>query len=247
MNTFRANLNTLAIPFGLTGAQIVNRATANSCAGCHLPGAFGLRDDDSIAPGKKWPNALDFVHVDTPPAVSIAGHAEFDATKFDNTSQGFNISPALLDDFLPGRRVNLVGLGTMPVCDCVPKVDLISTIRATLPRQRQLIEFSTARIQAELAEVDKRFLARRSVTADDSRRHFDAKRAILASREAERNKVLESEGIPTSAPALKPQAIKLSATRATPERLRALKAAKLREIVNAEPPRETINGSFRTH
>lgn len=49
--------------FQLTPQQIVNRATAMTCGGCHQPTAFGLTNANSIGPNLSWPNTLGFVHI----------------------------------------------------------------------------------------------------------------------------------------------------------------------------------------
>lgn len=247
--TFRDLIQSLAQaipPPTLTGIQIVNRATANSCAGCHEPTAFGLHLNDSVGPGMKWPGTLGFVHVGTAPQ-PLPTADEFDPANFDNNSQGFMLSEALLKNFLPSRRAGLVGLGTQPICDCVPKPDLLSRLKAKIPRQRQILEQSSVHIRSELSALDQRFLARRATSADDLRRHAEEKRAVLARAEAARDKRLEAEGLPLAVAAPRPQAVRLAATVVAPARVPAAKVAKLREIVNAEPPRETIHGSFRSH
>ncbi|MES2825352.1 MAG: hypothetical protein V4732_17245, partial [Pseudomonadota bacterium] len=74
----------------LTSTQVMNRATAMTCGGCHQPGFFGLTLGDAIGPGQTWPDTLGFTHV-----------SEF-------ASAGvFPISPALIGTFLPARLAGL--------------------------------------------------------------------------------------------------------------------------------------------
>ncbi|RYY75263.1 MAG: hypothetical protein EOO52_07510 [Gammaproteobacteria bacterium] len=74
----------------LSTNQIVNRATAMTCGGCHQPSAFGLTNSDSVGDGQTWPETLGFTHV-----------SEF-------ASDGvFPISPALQEVFLPARKVDM--------------------------------------------------------------------------------------------------------------------------------------------
>lgn len=76
--------------------QVLNRAVANTCGGCHKPSVFGLTEPDSIGPGMSFPEALEaggFVHV---------GDRD-DGLRFP-------ISPALQDVFLPARKRLLDGL-----------------------------------------------------------------------------------------------------------------------------------------
>ncbi|HEX7842065.1 MAG TPA: hypothetical protein VF469_31555 [Kofleriaceae bacterium] len=100
---FRSALVTAAAATSpvLTDTQIVNRATALSCAGCHMPSSFGLTAANSIGPGMSWPNSATFVHVK---AEAVAGvHA---------------LSSALTTTFLPARAKNLASMLSDNVCFC---------------------------------------------------------------------------------------------------------------------------------
>ena len=94
-------LNALGSP--LTPDQVINRAEAMTCGGCHQPSAFGLTANNSIASGITWPNTLGFVHVSE--SLGIDGN--------------FSISPALRDVFIPARKkdfeayLNSTGLGVL--------------------------------------------------------------------------------------------------------------------------------------
>jgi len=74
----------------LTAAQVVNRATAMTCGGCHQPSTFGLTVANSVGPGQTWPDTLSFTHV-----------SEF------SSNGSFPISPALQNVFLPARKTDL--------------------------------------------------------------------------------------------------------------------------------------------
>ncbi len=245
--TFRTDLDTLAGGFGLTGAQIVNRATANSCAGCHLPNGFGLTNPNAIGPGISWPSALKFVHVDTLPMISLAGQPDFDPAQFGGNTQGFNISPALLTTFLPARRNNLVNLANMNVCDCVPKPAVLIPNAVLVAKQQQVLRAASRTLQDELLTARKKFVARPALKSGDSRQFFLEQKAIIAKAETVRNSELETAGLKLEPAVSKPQPVVLSAAAVPRGRLTKLKLDKLREIVNAEPPRETITGSFRSH
>jgi len=245
--TFRNSLNTLAAGFGLTGAQIVNRATANSCAGCHLPNGFGLTNANSIGPGKSWPSALAFVHVDTPPLTSLAGQPGFDPAQFGGNAQGFNISPALLNEFLPARRNNLTNLSNMDVCDCVPKPSLLSINKTLIPKQKVIIGQSNQQLKSQLAAANKSFVTKRSIKTGDARQLFQEQKAIIAKTEVTRNAELEKAGLKLVPPSLKPEPVNLTTAKLPADSLMKLKTEKLKELVNAEPPRESITGSFRSH
>ena len=245
--TFRNNLNVLAAGFGLTGAQIVNRATANSCAGCHLPNGFGLTNPNSIGPGTSWPSALAFVHVDTPPLVSLVGEPGFDPAQFGGNTQGFNISPALLNSFLPARRNNFTNIANMNVCDCVPKPAVLSINKALLAKQREIIAQSNRELTTQLTAVNKNFLAKPAVKFGDARQLLMEQKAVITKAEAARNAELGKAGMRFAEPALKPEPIILTNEKLPGNRVMKLKIEKLNQLMNAEPPRETITGSFRSH
>lgn len=78
-----------ALGSNLTTDQVLRRATAMTCGGCHNPNAFGLTSSNSIGTGQTWPQTLGFTHVE-----------EF------TTNGKFNISPALQNVFLPARKID---------------------------------------------------------------------------------------------------------------------------------------------
>lgn len=91
-----------AVAPALTDQQIVNRATALSCAGCHEPRTFGLLEPNAIGPGKSWPDSARFVHV-----------------KAEADENGVHVlSPAVTDEFLPFRAKNLAAILSEKVCMC---------------------------------------------------------------------------------------------------------------------------------
>lgn len=245
--TFRNNLDAVAATFGLSGAQIVNRATANSCAGCHLPNGFGLTNPNSIGPGMSWPSALSFVHVDTEPMTSLAGQPGFNPANFAGNDQGFNISPALLTTFLPARANNLVNLANEDVCDCVPKLKVLTPKAELRERQNVILQQSGKQLKKQLDESQKSFSARPKLVEGDMKQHFAKQRELISKVENARIAELEQAGMKTETPSLIPVAINLSATKVPADKLRKMKIDKVNEIVNSEPPRETIIGSFRSH
>jgi hypothetical protein len=89
---FSAAIQNRATQLGssLTAAQIVNRATAMTCGGCHQPSSFGLTSANSVGPGQTWPDTLSFTHV-----------SEF------SSNGSFPLSPALQNVFLPARKTDL--------------------------------------------------------------------------------------------------------------------------------------------
>ena len=75
---------------GLTSSQVLNRAMAMTCAGCHQPSNFGLTMFDSIGAGQSWPDTLGFTHIN-----ELAANGKFP------------LSPALQNVFLPARKTDL--------------------------------------------------------------------------------------------------------------------------------------------
>ena len=100
---FRAALASAAAASApaLTDRQIVNRAAALSCAGCHQPSGFGLLAANSIGPGMSWPDSAAFVHV-----------------RAEASGGVHTLSPALTTTFLPERAKNLASMLSDKVCFC---------------------------------------------------------------------------------------------------------------------------------
>src|SRR5262249_3816181 len=71
----------------LTPVDIVLRAEARSCAGCHH-----LLNDKDIGGGLRWPSSLGFTHVTERETEYVEGH------------KAFKISEALKDVFIPQRE-----------------------------------------------------------------------------------------------------------------------------------------------
>lgn len=121
---FKEKLATAATAKGLTDKQLVNRALALSCAGCHQPAEFGLNAADSIGPRMTWPDSTgSFVHVDV--RANNGVHA---------------LSAALTDVFLPARAANLAKVLSAPACMCrfkrsdLPAPKLAELERLTSPK-----------------------------------------------------------------------------------------------------------------
>lgn len=72
----------------LTPEQVIVRAQALSCGGCHK---FNITDTDVGLPNRPWPPSLQFTHVDE------------DRSETGPDGARFPISPALKDVFLPHR------------------------------------------------------------------------------------------------------------------------------------------------
>jgi hypothetical protein len=95
-SALRNNVQTSLSGLGstLTPDEIVKRARALSCAGCHrLSGNNALPADNDIGGGLTWPASLGFTHV-----------SEQLTTVGSDGVTRFALSPALLDAFLPVRK-----------------------------------------------------------------------------------------------------------------------------------------------
>ncbi len=89
---FRQEVNNKLAAAGseLNTNQVIARATAMTCAGCHNPGSFGLTITGAVGPNQRWPDTLGFTHI-----------SEF---AFNGA---FPLSPALTNVFLPARQEDL--------------------------------------------------------------------------------------------------------------------------------------------
>jgi hypothetical protein len=99
-------------PAGFTGEQLTNRATALNCAGCHDPSMFGLTMPDALGPGISFPDSLRFVHTHDVIEIVLPTDTVF------GTGEGFALSPALVDAFLPARADHLVNELNQEMCVC---------------------------------------------------------------------------------------------------------------------------------
>ena len=96
-STFRDQLDHAAEAYALVADDIIKRARALSCAGCHQLSANSLPGQDApdtnLGNDLFWPPSLGFTHV-------TERDTELDA----NGVTRFMISPALIDVFLPARK-----------------------------------------------------------------------------------------------------------------------------------------------
>ena len=85
------------LPLGgaLSAEHIVKRAMALSCAGCHQ-----LSSNEPLGAGLLWPTSLEFVHVSE----------RSKETRPGADGEGYEISPALKETFLPYRAGKLAGV-----------------------------------------------------------------------------------------------------------------------------------------
>ena len=93
----------VALGSTLTVDQVLNRATAMTCGGCHQPSSFGLTSANSIGPGQSWPDSGFFVHVNE-----------------DDNLGVFPLSPALINVFLPTRKLDMESFLNNPASTSKP-------------------------------------------------------------------------------------------------------------------------------
>lgn len=271
VDNYRTQLNGAANPSfriglitgALTANQMANRAMTQSCAGCHQPTTFGLQVPNSIGlvltpPGSpvpstdRWPAvvAAGFVHTDVPTTVRpelAANPAAFGA------GQGQEISPALLDFFLPDRENFLLAQLNAARCNCRRRFIFLD-----VARRRQALEIES-RIRAEFepkfSVLDQRALELQATNR--SGEDFVGVSRERASLVAERDKALidalRQRGITLpddEVLQLRPQVMKLkaaSAARGSAARESELRISEVNQLLRQEPPRRTVTGSFRTH
>jgi hypothetical protein len=233
INVFRTGLQAGAAVHGLTATQLLNRATAQSCAGCHNPSGFGLLAANSIGPATtptggivtSWSNSLEFfVHLGTfPLALPELSNPAF------ASNQGHPLSPALHDVFLPDRKNFLVDQLNAITCPCTHRFTTLSAEARELAQKRQsaLLEQFVPQATQWQNLMAERMARTRTLPLSESLK-LDAQRASISQQQekalAEMRKAL---GLPPVALSLRPQPL-------------------TREPVQ-EPPRRTAAGSFRSH
>lgn len=241
----RMSLQSAGTAHGLSGEQLVNRALANSCAGCHSPDRFGLTAPNAIGPGMSWPDSSGFFHVSNWNKLFSTAEG-FDAAHFNGNWSARIISPALQNVFLPARRTTLASLANEPVCNCVRKPGLLS--QGQLGEIRDLLDRSKAVVTRDLANIRKATLGKIELKPDDVSRYMAQSKARLAQAETAHNDALKQWGVPfDDRPLTQVTATTLSIDKLEGAALRSAKAAALQKMGTAEPPRQTITGSFRAH
>lgn len=234
INVFRTGLQAGAAVHGLTAAQLVNRATAQSCAGCHNPSGFGLLAPNSIGPATtptgaivtSWPDSLEFfVHLGTfPSALPELSNPAF------ASNQGHPLSPALHDVFLPDRKNFLIDQLNAITCPCTHRFTTLSAEARELAQKRQsaLLEQFVPQATQWQSLLSERLARSRTLSLEESLK-LDAQRASISQQqEKAMTEMRRALGMPSVAIGPKPQPL-------------------TRESVVQEPSRRTITGSFRTH
>lgn len=256
INVFRSSLMAGAAVHGLTASQLTNRAVAQSCAGCHQPGDFGLLAANSIGPSTtptggvvtSWPDSLaSFVHVETPPAqlTELSGPAF-------TSNWGQALSPALHDVFLPARRNFLVDQLNAVTCPCTNRFLTLapSPLAIALERQDKLLDSFVPQATQWQALLSERLAMSRRLSLGDSLK-LDAERAALSHQQEKALAGLRKElGLPSTTLSQRPQPLTLKAAQSAEGKLeleRDLRQKELLGILEQEPARRTTTGSFRVH
>jgi hypothetical protein len=250
---FRAALGAGA----LTADQIANRALTQSCAGCHEPRTFGINVPVSIGTvttpvgspvptTDRWPDVVSagFVHVDTLPA-SPRPELAANPAAFPS-ALGQEISPALLDFFLPDRKNFLLQQLNSRRCTCIPRFRFLDDAHrpfATDVRARVHKQFAPRldAIEQKLLELEGHGEDSQETTAPLLKEREavmqEEERAVAAELGKQGIRLPDEEMLD-----LKPQAMKLRSGANAAERVR-----EVNEILAQEPPRRTVTGTFRVH
>lgn len=261
---FEIDLNNAgsALTTPLTATQIANRATALSCAGCHMPSFFGLTGANAVGPGQSWPNALNFVHVDVIPGFNLIGMPEFDVTKFAGNPNGFNISPALQNNFLPAREDNLVNEYNKEICNCEPNlINIFEPIPGFIFKKQLVFSDAiknlidpAAQIKAKeaLLREEKIFNEIEKPSAREIAKTMEVRKEIIEFVESDMlgNKNLNSihKTRTSSIKTMETISIEKSDIEDLEKReLGKFKVELAKEHSLRFPPRETVNSSFRVH
>jgi len=256
INVFRSSLVAGAAVHGLTSTQLLNRAVAQSCAGCHQPGGFGLLAPNSIGPSTtpsgaivtSWPNSLGtFVHVETP----VVALPELSGAAFPS-NLGHALSPALHDVFLPDRRNFLVNQLNAITCPCTHRfLPLPASAReAAVSRQDALLDNFVPQATQWQTMLSERLAKSRSLPLAESLKLDDERAALSAQQERQMAKLRKDLGLESITISLMPQPLTLKAAKSAEGKLtleRDLRQKEVLGVLAQEPERRTTTGSFRSH
>ncbi|PID47226.1 MAG: hypothetical protein CSB47_00890 [Proteobacteria bacterium] len=269
--SFENSLKKAGRPLRLTAAQLANRATALSCAGCHKPSTFDLDEPNAIGPGQQWPSA-DFVHVDVEVADFVPVDAEIEnmrgfgvRRRFFDTPNAFALSPALKQMFLPARTRNLVNLHNENVHNCkpslIPSLDTkrpitASEVRAFNSAVKDLVNPAILkRAKEQLREADASkgaFGSRLKPSGGRSFVNLAKQKEII--HEAEKEMLSEPDLRDLFERNVLPSHKQLEKVTLSPDQKRqmasgegSLKSKIANELERRFPPRKTVTGSFRVH
>lgn len=273
---FKNNLASLgaSLTTPLTANQIANRATALSCAGCHMPVSFGLLSPNSVGPGQQWPDTLGFVHVDIN-TQSMNGLTAFNPAHFSGNSNGFPISPALINEFLPTRANNLAMEYNKEICNCEPSIlrPPFPFPRPTFPlpnfpgkftinlKNKSLLDSAVKDLidpnlfrdaNEQLRKSELLLASKKNLTKRDLTNSLKKRREIIRKVETSMmdNPSLKIFSLQISKPAKFIEKVNLTQEQVKTLELKdksSFKRKLANDLVLKFPQRETVTGSFRTH
>jgi hypothetical protein len=232
---------------GLTPKHVANRALGLSCAGCHMPDDMmsASVDPSTIGPSLQWPRAGNFAHVQGRSSADLNTQAGFDPIHFDMNTNGFRLSPALIDTFLPFRRAEFVDRANDKLCDCVPVRGNEVSIPLT-SQQADIVNFFSKNTRSVLQGFPFNGDAW-SRLFFNQKQLFSMAKSVIRESEQARDALLEKTGLRFDLPSLQPRPAQLSPVALQAAERNKLKQSLALEIANGEPPRETVTGSFRVH
>ena len=220
----------------LTTDQVLRRATAVSCAGCHQPAQFGLTSPGSLGGAVgQFPSSLGFVHENE---VDTGGvHA---------------LSAALTTKFLPARLTFFVTHYNEDTCPCrlkLPRIPPIRRNRALLLQQRVIEQFAD-RINASRLELSRLSSSKQATRAQVAQARQQLAE-LEAAQETEILAQLRKAGLPQPNPKTdlkaQPMNVDVRSARGDPQKQRLLRDQAVLAAIKSEPPRRTVTGSFRVH
>ena len=250
----------LAVVDGPTADQMARRALTQSCAGCHMPSTFGLNSTNAIGTVTtptggtidRWPNVVGagFVHVDVMPS-SVRPELAANPAAF-GSGQGQEISPALLDVFLPERKNFLLTQLNSVRCTCVNRFVFLDDVRLRLALSIE--ERVQKSFDPRFEALSRKLTTLKGPSLVTGLPQIEKEHQVLI-QERDRKLVaeLKQNGItlPDADVAdLKPQVMKLKAAglaQGDVKRERELRIEEVNQILKQDPPRRTVTGSFRTH
>src|SRR6266550_1829904 len=244
---FHSNLTTAAAGLTppLSGDQLVRRALAVSCAGCHNPAIFGLTVANALGPAGS--NVTSF-----PPSLALSPGVVFTpgfvhTSEVENSAGIHEISPALQNYFLPARRQFLVDQLNAPTCPCVRTFRFLSTLR-----QRRAVAIERGVLEDFGPRITERREARlqRLRTKDAELADLIRRRQEIAELEAQQDSAtvfrLGKAGIRVAPVTVdqRAQLMKLDLRKAggDAKRRRLVVTRAVLNALKSEPPRRTVTG-----
>jgi hypothetical protein len=251
--SFRSGLAT----GGLTAKQMLGRAGAMSCLGCHQPHTFvngnhgiGLVTTPTGQTTQTWPDSVSLgvnhidAYVSSPPELSSAVYG---------TGKGHRLSPALLDVFLPARKQFLETHLNASHCVCQNQFLFLSDAVLTAALRIAETERQASAPQFTALADEIRANVKLPSDAPERQRLERATAQLFLAFEDDLQMKLERAGVaipPSDPTALRPQPLYLNTTvmrSGAGQAQEALRVTQLIDTLKALPARRTVTGSYRVH